>query len=88
MQLSKQAQLLKRLKYRSQHRGTKEADYLLGRFADQFLASLKPEQLECFDALLNCPDNEIIQWMSGQQSVPVEYEILITKLRSFSMNAH
>ena len=43
---------LKRLKFRSWHRGTKEADLMIGGFFDAHGAGWTPDQLDWFEALL------------------------------------
>ena len=56
----------KRLRYRSWHRGTKEADLLLGGFADRHLGSMDEASLDFFEALLGEPDPSLMTWMTGR----------------------
>ena len=56
----------KRLSFRSWHRGTREADLILGRFADAHLAGFDEAQLDRYEALLDCPDPDIFDWVSGR----------------------
>ena len=60
----------KRLLFRSWHRGTKEADLLLGSFAERHLASFTPEQLERYEALLDQDDGELFDWMTRRTAPP------------------
>lgn len=60
----------KRLRYRAWHRGTKEMDLLLGRFADAQLAAMTPTQLDAFEALLCESDPDLYDWISGRVPVP------------------
>ena len=60
----------KRLRFRAWHRGTKEADLLLGPFADASLDSLDEDGLERFEALLARSDPEIMAWMTGAAEPP------------------
>ena len=60
----------KRLRYRAWHRGTKEADLLLGPFADANLGSLDADGLGRFEALLSRSDPEIMDWMTGATEPP------------------
>ncbi|MGH6916010.1 MAG: succinate dehydrogenase assembly factor 2, partial [Geminicoccales bacterium] len=53
----------KRLRYRAWHRGTKEMDLLLGRFADAQLAGMTPAQLDAFEALLCESDPDLYDWI-------------------------
>ena len=60
----------KRLRFRAWHRGTKEADLLLGPFADARLDSLDEEGLARFEALLARHDPEIMDWVTGAAAPP------------------
>jgi antitoxin CptB len=60
----------RRLRYRSWHRGTREADLILGRFADACLADLTAEQLDRYAALLEKSDPDIYDWLTGRVPVP------------------
>jgi antitoxin CptB len=55
-----------RLIFRSWHRGTQESDFLLGSFADDCLAGLDDNQLQCFEALLDCPRSRCRRHLSGR----------------------
>ena len=60
----------KRLKFRSWHRGIKEADILLGHFADDHLESLNTEQLDRYENLLREPDLKIVAWVTKDAPTP------------------
>jgi len=60
----------KRLRFRSWHRGTRELDLLLGRFAEAHLDALTAEQLDRYAALLENGDPEIYDWLTGRAAVP------------------
>ena len=70
----------KRLKYRSWHRGIREMDLLLGRFADRYVAEWNDADLDCFEALLEVGDPELLAWISGRQAVPATYDNDVTRL--------
>lgn len=57
---------LKRLQYRSLHRGCKETDFVLGNFARNALAGLDPKQVELYEQLLNEDDADIWDWLTGK----------------------
>ncbi|MBT6205198.1 MAG: succinate dehydrogenase assembly factor 2 [Rhodospirillaceae bacterium] len=61
---------IKRLHFRCWHRGTREMDFLMGRFADTVLEKLDDEQLKRFEALLELPDPDVYAWILGQKPVP------------------
>src|SRR5215468_9961108 len=46
----------RRATFRACHRGTKEMDWLIGRFAEARLAEMPPEALGAFERLLLLPD--------------------------------
>ncbi len=62
--------LIKKLSYRSNYRGCKETDLLLGQFTKNHLAKLTDRQLEEYDYLLNQPDLEIYNAFINPQSAP------------------
>lgn len=61
---------LKRLLFRSWHRGTREMDLLLGNFARRYLESFTEDQLDRFEVLIELSDPELFAWISGLESVP------------------
>ncbi len=70
----------KRLKYRSQHRGTKELDLLLGRFAAERLDALDAAQVARFEALLEAPSPLVYAWVTGQDAPPPELDSDVLRL--------
>ena len=61
---------LKRLKFRAWHRGTKEADYMMGGFYDRFSAEWSDAELDWFEALIEEQDVDIMGWAIGSIPVP------------------
>jgi len=53
----------KRLRFRAWHRGIREVDLLLGRFADAHLGELGADELLAFEALLDVPDQDVLAWL-------------------------
>jgi antitoxin CptB len=70
----------KRLLFRSWHRGTREADLILGSFAEAHLAGFDAARLDQYEALLECPDGELFDWISGRAVPPLEYDTEVTRL--------
>ncbi|MGA8551419.1 MAG: succinate dehydrogenase assembly factor 2 [Stellaceae bacterium] len=78
----------KRLMFRSWHRGTRETDLILGRFAEAHLAGFEGAQLDRYEALLECADADLFDWASGQASPPAALDHDVMRLlRAFRHNA-
>ena len=73
---------LKRLRFRAWHRGTKEADLLIGGFFDRHAAGWGEAEIGWFEALLEEDDVDIMAWAIGTQQPPARYEgPLMTAMR-------
>jgi antitoxin CptB len=73
---------LKRLSYRAWHRGTRELDLVLGRFADAALARMTEHELGAFENLLACADPDLQRWLlGGDEPTGGVDTILIGKIR-------
>ena len=70
----------KRLLFRSWHRGTREADLILGSFAEANLAAFDDTALDRYEALLECPDADLFDWITGRAAPPPEYDSDVTRL--------
>ncbi len=70
----------KRLFFRSWHRGTREADLILGPFAEAYLVAFNEAQLDRYEALLECPDADLFDWITGRVPPPPEYDHDVTRL--------
>ena len=68
------ASRIKRLKFRAWHRGTREADFMIGCFFDAHHSSWGEPELEWFEALLDEEDVEIMAWALGSAPVPARFE--------------
>src|SRR6201991_1398591 len=74
----------RRLMFRSWRRGTQESDLLLGSFAEHSLKALDNDQLGRFEALLDCTDPDLFDWIFGVCDPPPEHDHdLMELLRSF-----
>ena len=60
--------LIKKLIYRSNHRGTKEMDLLIGGFANENLKKFTLKELNEFEILLNFTDKELSSWLVDNNS--------------------
>ena len=64
----------RRILYRAWHRGTREMDLLLGRFADAVLPSLDADGLDALETLMEVPDTELYGWIAGRALVPANHD--------------
>ena len=65
---------LKRLKFRAWHRGTREADYMIGCFFDRHGAGWSDGELDWFEALLDEDDVDIMAWALGAGHPPAHLD--------------
>lgn len=63
--------LRKKLLYRSLHRGCKETDILLGRFATEFIDHFSDYELDEYEKIVNLDDHELYYYITGKQAVPI-----------------
>lgn len=74
----------RRAAYRATHRGTREMDWLLGRFAGARLQTMKDDELTLFERLLTIADPELQAWILRPEIVTgSEFAGLIGELRRF-----
>ncbi|KPP96658.1 MAG: hypothetical protein HLUCCO15_00760 [Erythrobacteraceae bacterium HL-111] len=66
-------QRLARAKFRAWHRGTREADYMIGGFFDRYHATWGEAELEWFEDLLAEDDVDVMAWGLGTQVVPERF---------------
>lgn len=74
----------RKLLFRCWHRGTREMDLLLGRYADRHVADLTGADVEALEFLLEAQDAELFAWITGGKPVPAEYDLpIMTAIRDF-----
>jgi antitoxin CptB len=79
----------KRLLFRCWHRGTQESDLILGPFAQRSLAGFDDDQLDRLEALLECSDPDLFDWILGDGAPPPEHDHDVMRLlRAFSAARH
>jgi len=65
---------LRRMQFRAWHRGTKEADLMVGGFFDTYARGWSVDQAAWFEALLDEEDVDIMAWAIGTAPAPARYE--------------
>jgi antitoxin CptB len=74
----------RRAAYRACHRGTKEMDFILGRFAEAHLPGMMGEALDDFERFIAMPDPVLTQWFSlGALPDEPAFAALIAALRTY-----
>jgi antitoxin CptB len=74
----------RRILFRSWHRGIREMDLVLGRFADAQLSALSEAELDDYERLLEIPDQQFFAWVSGAETVSADYDTaMFRRLRDF-----
>ncbi len=74
----------RRAAYRAAHRGTKEMDWLLGKYASARLEGMSEAELAEFEDLLAAPDPDLQLWIMDPTAIPDDrYAALINTLRAF-----
>jgi len=61
---------LRRLRFRAWHRGTKEADLMVGGFFDRASPGWNDEEVAWFEALMEEQDVDIMAWAMGVEPWP------------------
>lgn len=62
----------RRLLFRATHRGTFENDLMIGGFVRENLLSLTDSDLDALEALLEIPDVDLADWLTGRRPIPPE----------------
>ncbi len=65
---------LKRLRFRAWHRGTKEADLMIGGFFDRYGESWSEAEIGWYEQLLEEQDVDIMAWAIGAASAPERFD--------------
>ena len=63
-----------RARFRAWHRGTREADYMIGGFFDRYHEGWGEEELGWFEALLEEDDVDVMAWALKTQETPVRFQ--------------
>jgi antitoxin CptB len=74
----------KRLLYRCWHRGTREMDLIMGRFADAHIADLSDAELDDLERLGDLPDPDLYAAFSGASVIQAEFaQGIFQRIKSF-----
>ncbi|MFC6791416.1 succinate dehydrogenase assembly factor 2 [Methylobacterium komagatae] len=74
----------RRTLFRAWHRGIREMDLIMGRFADAEIGNLSESELDEFEALIEVPDRDLFKWLTGEAETPSNYDTPVwRRLRDF-----
>ena len=74
----------KRLLFRCWHRGTREMDLILGRFADAEIADLTDDEVTQLEHLIEVPDPDLYAALTGDAALAPQYITgLFDRIKSF-----
>ena len=74
----------KRALYRATHRGTKELDWLVGRFAQSVLPPMSSVDMDRFERFLAVPDPDLHSWIMHPEGMDGhEFQDLVHALRAY-----
>ena len=80
---------LKKLKFRAWRRGFREADLILGPFADKHVPGMSLADLDTFEVLLEVPDHDLYAWIVGSAATPTAYDTeIMNRIKQFRFEAH
>jgi antitoxin CptB len=84
-----EAARLRKLSFRAWRRGFKEADIILGNFADENLQTMTAEALDIFEVLLEVPDQDLYGWIIERDETPDEFKSeIMNKLNIYYKKAY
>lgn len=67
----------KRILFRAWHRGTREMDLVMGRYAESVIATLTDAEMDIFETLIDQQDRDLFSWISQEAPVPVEHDTAV-----------
>jgi antitoxin CptB len=78
---------LKKLRFRAWRRGFREADLILGPFADKHVPAMSAAELDTFEVLLDQPDHDLYGWIVGTCAAPPEFDHeIMNRIKVFRLN--
>lgn len=79
----------KRLLFRCWHRGTREMDLILGRFADVEISNLSDGDMAELERLIDVPDPDLYAALIGDKPLAPEYaSALFDRIKAFRAVDH
>jgi antitoxin CptB len=74
----------RKILFRAWHRGMREMDLIMGRFADAQIGNLSEAELDEFERLIEVLDRDLLSWVTGEAQVPENYDSdVFRRLKAF-----
>lgn len=74
----------RKILFRAWHRGMREMDLIMGRFADAEIGGLSDAELDEFERLIEVLDRDLLSWVTGEADVPENYDSeVFRRLKAF-----
>ncbi len=80
---SNKQNLINKILYRAQYRGTKEMDIFVSKFVNSIIYNLDYKELVSLDRLINFDDETLVNLSLGKNSKDFEDKIILGKLIEF-----
>jgi antitoxin CptB len=74
----------RRALFRAWHRGIREMDLIMGRFADAEIGTMSDADLADLERLIEVPDPDLYAWIAGEEATPPDHDTpVFRRLKSF-----
>jgi antitoxin CptB len=74
----------RKLKFRSWHRGMREMDLIMGRFADAFVDAMAPSELDEYERIMELSDPDLFACVLADAPPPADLDCpMLRRLRAF-----
>ena len=80
---SNKQNLINKILYRAQYRGTKEMDIFVSKFVNSIIDNLNNKELVSLDRLINFDDETLVNLSLGKNSKDFEDTVILEKLIEF-----
>ena len=80
---SNKQNLINKILYRAQYRGTKEMDIFVSKFVNSIIDNLDHQELVSLDKLINFDDEILVDISLGKNSKDFEDKVILEKLIEF-----
>ncbi|CAI3934649.1 MULTISPECIES: FAD assembly factor SdhE [Commensalibacter] len=79
----------RRVLYQANHRGTYEADLMIGRFASEYVPAMDEQELDVLEHIMSFDDADLTLWLTGFKEIPTSLNSpMIQKMCDFAKTIH